>query len=491
MLTLSIKELCEATQGQLKAGFMSAVECAHIRIDNVSTDTRSLQQNDLFIALKGPSFDAHQLLPQAFEKGAAAVLVESGQTLNVDTNNIVIEVQDTRIALGLLGRYIKQQLTDLKCAAITGSNGKTTCKELLSEILNVHCGDPEKVLATAGNFNNDIGLPLTLLRLQSQHQFAVVELGANHIGEIAYTARLAKPDVALVNNIMPAHLEGFGSLQGVATAKAEIWSDLSATGVAVVNLDADFSEQFILQLEQQKQRYLGFSQHETNTHSRPADVFASQVAFNELGQATFMLNVKQAGTQESVAVQLNLPGKHNISNALAASAMAIALGCELDCIQKGLNNVQQVSGRVNSSVISEQLVVIDDTYNANSASVKAGIDLLAQYQGKHVLVLGDMGELGEFAEQEHQDLGQYAQKQGIERLFTVGSLSQHTTSGYNTASKTTDARHFFDKATLQKAISSYLTQQTNKVIILVKGSRSAKMEEVVRFIKSEYGASSL
>jgi len=488
MLTLSVKQLCEATQGQLKTGFMTAADCEDLRINNVSTDTRSLQPNDLFIALKGPSFDAHQLLPQAIEKGAAVVLVASSSTLNIASDNVVIEVQDTRIALGLLGRYIKQQLKQLKCAAITGSNGKTTCKELLSAILTAYSGDAEKVLATAGNFNNDIGLPLTLLRLQSQHQFAVVELGANHIGEIAYTSRLAQPDVALVNNIMPAHLEGFGSLQGVATAKAEIWSHLSPNGVAVVNLDADFSEQFVQQLEKENKKRLGFSKEASNKSNVSADVFATDITFNALGQGAFILNVNVSEHLQSIAIQLNLPGKHNISNALAASTMAIALGCDLISIQQGLNNVQQVAGRVNSAVISQNLIVIDDTYNANSASVNAGIDLLSQYQGEHLLVLGDMGELGEFAEQEHQNIGEYAQKQGIERLFTVGNLSQHTTSAYNASSKTTNAQHFFDKATLQEAISSYLTQQSNKVIILVKGSRSAKMEEIVSFIKNEFGA---
>ena len=486
MISLSINDLCKATKGQFKAGYLTSENSQHIAIDSVSTDTRTIQKNDLFIALKGPSFDAHQLLQEALDKGAAVLLVEAGNDLSIAKNNLVIEVEDTRIALGLLSSYIKQQLSDLKCAAITGSNGKTTCKELLSAILAVHCGDKNKVLATAGNFNNDIGLPLTLLRLEEKHQFAVVELGANHIGEIAYTSALAKPDVALVNNIMPAHLEGFGTLQGVATAKAEIWSSLSDSGIAVVNLDADFADEFVQKLQTKKQKLLSFTQETNNKTSVLADVFATDISFNDLGQANFTLNARQAESIKTTSIQLNLPGRHNISNALAASTMALALGCSLESIQEGLNHLQQVAGRVNSVVISEHLTVIDDTYNANSASVRAGIDLLAQYQSQHVLVMGDMGELGEFAEQEHRIIGKYAQKQGIERLFTVGNLSQHTTSEYNAASKTIDAEHFFDKEKLKSAINRYLSSETSRVVVLVKGSRSAKMEQIVAFIKNEF-----
>ncbi|WP_413693698.1 UDP-N-acetylmuramoyl-tripeptide--D-alanyl-D-alanine ligase [Psychromonas sp. KJ10-2] len=268
MIELTVEQLCEATQGRLRKGYHSAAKCACVSINSVSTDTRTLQQGDLFIALKGPSFDAHQLLASAVEQGAAVLLVEEASDLAISFNNVVIEVADTRIALGLLGRYVREQISNLKCAAITGSNGKTTCKELLSAILTVHCDNQDAVLATAGNFNNDIGLPLTLLRLAQQHQFAVVELGANHIGEIAYTSALAKPDVALVNNIMPAHLEGFGSLEGVATAKSEIWSNLNATGTAVVNLDAKFAETFITRLTEQKQRYICFSKEPKNQSRR-------------------------------------------------------------------------------------------------------------------------------------------------------------------------------------------------------------------------------
>ena len=491
MIEVTIEQLCEATHGRLRKGYHSAEKCASVTINNVSTDTRTLQQGDLFIALKGPSFDAHQLLLTAVEQGAAALLVEEASELAISFNNVVIEVADTRIALGLLGRYVRDKITGLKCAAITGSNGKTTCKELLNEILTVHCNDQNAVLATAGNFNNDIGLPLTLLRLAAQHQYAVVELGANHIGEIAYTSALAKPDVALVNNIMPAHLEGFGSIEGVATAKSEIWSNLKLTGTAIVNLDAKFAQTFIDNLTNQKQPYLGFSK---DPNLKAADVFATEIKSNLLGQAEFKLNINPASfensenTQQNITVQLNLPGLHNVSNALAASSMALALGCSLLTIKQGLESLQQVAGRVNCSVLSEQLTVIDDTYNANSASVSAGIDLLAQYQGQRLLICGDMGELGEYAEQEHSTVGEYAQQRDIDKLFTVGHLSQLATNAYNAASPNAGAEHFSDKQQLELALDAFLSRQKSKVVVLVKGSRSARMEEIVAFIKQKFSA---
>ena len=501
MITLSVEQLCNATEGNLKEGYASLSHTAAITFSNVSTDTRTIKSNDLFIALKGPSFDAHQLLQSALDKGASVLLVEANIPLNIPINSIVVEVEDTRIALGLLGRYVRLQINSLKCAAITGSNGKTTCKEMLSSILTMHSGSADKVLATAGNFNNDIGLPLTLLRLEKQHQFAVVELGANHIGEIAYTAALAKPDVALVNNVMPAHLEGFGSLEGVATAKSEIWSSLASDGIAVVNLDANFAADFVKQLQKKQQPFTGFSRENDNNGTVDADLFATDLHSNDLGQSSFTLNVKTSvllshkqtqnestNSLQNIQIQLNLPGKHNVSNALAASAMALALGCSLNDIQQGLQTLKEVAGRVNCSAISEKLTVIDDTYNANSASVSAGIDLLAQYPSERLLICGDMGELGRYAEQEHQTIGEYAQQHNIDRLFTVGNLSQQATNAYNAASKNAGAEHFSDKQQLKSAISAYLGSQKSKVVVLVKGSRSAKMEEIVAFIKQEFGA---
>ena len=490
---MTVEQLCIAVGGTLRKGFQTLKNSNNTVITNVSTDTRTIQKSDLFIALKGPNFDAHQLLGAAIDKGAAVVLVEAGSDISLPTESIVVDVKNTRIALGLLGSFVKQQIAGLKCAAITGSNGKTTCKELLSAILTVHSDHSDSVLSTSGNFNNDIGLPLTLLRLQKQHEFAVVELGANHIGEIAYTAALAKPNVALVNNIMPAHLEGFGSLEGVAKAKSEIWDSLDETGIAVVNLDADFASLFITKLANKKQPFITFSKVKDTIKNAPqVNVFATNIVNNSLGQACFTLNIKAKTTdfsaiEQSIEVQLNLPGEHNVSNALAASSMAYALGCSLIEIQQGLQTLQQVAGRVNCTAISEKLVVIDDTYNANSASVMAGIDLLTQYQeATRMLICGDMGELGSYAEQEHKAIGLYAKEKQIEKLFTVGSLSQLATRAYNAASQNNEAVHFSNKIQLEAALAAFLCSQENKTVILVKGSRSAKMEEIVAFIKQKY-----
>ena len=468
MIPLTLKEIAFATNGVIVNQKSDT-----LIIDSVSTDSRVINNNCLFVALQGDNFDAHDFVEQVKKSGAVALLVNK----KIDVNMPYVLIEDTRIGLGLLATFVKQKITGLKCAAITGSNGKTTTKELLSQILSEYCHSECAVLSTAGNFNNDIGLPLTLLRLTEKTQFAVVELGANHQGEIAYTAQLAQPDVALVNNVMPAHLEGFGSLEGVAKAKGEIWSSLSQSGYAVVNLDANFANDYLKQLELLKVNVLTFSQNDPT-----ASLYGSDLIFNETGNAQFMLTVNMNNIKQNIEIQLNLPGKHNVSNALAAASMAIALGCKLDVIERGLNKATAVSGRVNSSRVSELVTVIDDTYNANSASVKAAIDVLAQYKGKHLLILGDMGELGKYSEQEHIDIGKYAAGKNIEGLLTVGDLTEKTSSAFNQKSKN-EARHFVDKQHLESNLKSTLLENNEQLTILVKGSRSAKMEEVVAYIK--------
>ncbi len=470
MISLTLSEIAQAAQGEI-----INAPSKEIVINSVSTDTRSIECGDLFIALQGDSFDAHQFLHQAENSGAALLLVDRQTATTLPS----VLVKDTRIALGLLASFVKQKIAGLKCAAITGSNGKTTTKELLSQILRVFGGSDASVLATAGNFNNDIGLPLTLLRLTEQNAFAVVELGANHQGEIAYTAALSKPDVALINNVMPAHLEGFGSIAGVAEAKGEIWQSLAENGTAVVNLDDSFACEYLQQLNELpfEIEILTFSQSDSS-----ACVFASDIHFDSLGKAVFTLNVRDKNSLNSIVVPLNLAGKHNISNALAASAMAGALGCDLDVIQRGLTSVTEVSGRVNSSQVNELVTLIDDTYNANSASVKAAVDLLACYEGEQLLILGDMAELGRYCEQEHLAVGKYAAQQGISGLLTVGSFSSKTCSAFQ-ANCTAKAVHFDTKSQLKEYLENEVLNKHQKLTVLVKGSRGAKMEEIVTFIK--------
>jgi len=468
MIALTLQEVAQATNGQI----LNATSVTQI-ITQVSTDSRAIESGDLFIALQGDLFDAHKFLSQAEQKGAAALVIHQQVTSKLPC----VLVEDTRIALGLLAAYVRQKITVLKCAAITGSNGKTTTKELLSAILRVHAGDSESVLATAGNFNNDIGLPLTLLRLTEKTRYAVLELGANHQGEIAYTAQLSKPDVALVNNVMPAHLEGFGTLEGVAKAKGEIWQSLSESGVAVVNLDADFHVEYLQQLKILKRHILTFSCRDIN-----ADVFTENIHFNQLGKASFDIIVRNQQTLRRAHIDLNLAGQHNISNALAASAMAIALGCQLAEIKSGLSSVQEVSGRVNSKKINEFVTLIDDTYNANSASVKVAIDLLKKNSGASLLILGDMGELGAYSDQEHSTIGEYAGQQGIQKLITVGKLTTKTHQAYMKIGQG-EAMHFDNKQQANIYLQELLLKQNVKLTILVKGSRSAEMEKIVNFIE--------
>jgi len=468
MISLTLAEIASATGGTLH----NATD-PQLLLNSVSTDTRNIEKASLFIALQGANFDAHHFLDNAVESGAGALLVQ--QKNNLPLPSVVVE--DTRIALGLLAAYVKSKITPLKCAAITGSNGKTTSKEMLSAILNEFSETEDAVLATAGNFNNDIGLPLTLLRLSEQHRFAVVELGANHLGEIAYTANLSTPDVALINNVMPAHLEGFGSIEGVAKAKGEIWSSLKQEGAGVVNLDAKFADEYIQQLTAQQNRVLTFSQND-----RSATLFASDINYDQLGRATFTLHSQLNAQQQQIT--LNLAGKHNVSNALAAACMAVELGCDLPCISRGLARLRAVAGRVNSRVINDHLTLIDDTYNANSASLAAAIDLLVQCTGEKVLIFADMGELGKYSEQEHRRVGDYAAQQGVNRLLTVGKLSAFTHSAF-IASSQQDSLHFADKSALQNYLQSYLQQSSNtKSTILVKGSRGTKMEQIITYIEA-------
>lgn len=467
MITLSFAEIALATNGDLHNDDLGIP-----LINSVCTDSRHMTDNCLFIALQGPSFDAHNFIDQV-DKVASLLLVHK----QVSTNIPYILVEDTRIALGHLGAYVKQKIQGLKCAAITGSNGKTTTKELLKQILEQHDNAEHAVLATAGNFNNDIGLPLTLLRLTQDNHFAVLELGANHIGEIAYTSQLVKPNVALVNNVMPAHLEGFGSIQGVAKAKGEIWRSLGQEGVAVINLDDDYAQCYIEQVESQENEIVTFSQD-----NKKATIYASDICTDAMGKSAFKLTINSAVKPLSINVGLNIAGKHNISNALAAAGMAYSLGCSLEDIQLGLNSLRDVSGRVNSTRLNDSLTIIDDTYNANSASVKVAIDLLALHQTSTILVLGDMAELGEYSVKEHTDVGLYAAQKNIDMLFTVGKLSEYTTKAFADSTEKV-SKHFRDKNALAHYLTDNVLSNDINTTILLKGSRGAKMEETVALIK--------
>lgn len=455
MISLTLSSITDAVDGELVGTDLS--------IDNITTDTRNVKQGDLFLALKGPKFDGHKFIAQAEKSGCLALIVDH----KVDSDIAQIVVQDTHEALGKVAALVKKTVAP-KTVAITGSSGKTTVKEMTSAILS-RIG---KVLATKGNFNNDIGVPLTLLRLDHSHDFAVVELGANHMGEIAYTTQLTQPDVAVINNIAAAHLEGFGSLCGVARAKGEIFEGLPENGVALYNQDCKFAGKWQWRLENKTVRRFSCVSE--------SDCYSSNVILDDRGCASFTLNTHVGNT----FIELTVPGKHNVCNAVAAAIIAIEFGASLDDIRLGLAEMQPVNGRLNIHQLTENIRLIDDTYNANVESIKAATDLLSSYPGKRILILGDMGELGSEARSYHQEVGEYARACKINQLLTVGVLSQVTAEAFN-YSKKSDL-HFSSKEALVEALKPMINNEEQQISILVKGSRSAHMEQVVKQIIAQY-----
>lgn len=459
MIKTDLNWVCRAVDGQL---FGDAIS-----IDSVCTDTRQLTPGCLFVALKGPHFDAHTLLDQAVTAGAAALLVEQRQTSASLAQVPQIVVEDSRHALGQLGAAVKAAVQPLTIA-ITGSSGKTTVKEMMAAMLATQ----GNVLATAGNFNNDIGCPLTLLRLTPEHRYAVIELGANHIGEIAYTTGLTRPDVAIINNVAPAHVEGFGSVHGVFRAKTEIFRGLSADGWCFTPAASEFAPAWQQQLAGRKHMMFG------RDSSDPEHLRASAVEFDAQGCARFVAHIPAAladGQPQTLPVQLNLPGLHNVDNALVALGAVLALGCDGIAAAQALAQLKPVPGRMQMITLNANVRVIDDSYNANVGSVKAAIDVLAQASGLRILVLGDMGELGTEARHYHQQVGEHAKQHGIDHLYTLGVLSQCASDVLGQPG----GRHFSHFEPLLEQLITTVQQATGAVTIVVKGSRSARMERVV------------
>lgn len=437
-----------------------------LEINNVSTDTRYSCQQSLFFALKGENFDAHNYLSVAAQQGAVAVVVER-EVPDLRLPQLVVE--NTRLALGNLASWLRQKINP-KVIAITGSSGKTSVKEMTAAILQKFSGS-QQVLFTAGNFNNEIGVPLTLLGLTPQHQYAVIELGANHLGEIAYTTALTRPDVAVVNNVAPAHLAGFGSLEGVATAKGEIYQGLSDNGIAIINLDCNY-----LTLWQDS---IGSHQLSRFSLENPqADFYAENIRSTATGSVFELVSGEKR-------VTINLPyiGLHNVSNALAAAALAMAVGADFNAVKQGLEMPSRVKGRLYPYQLTPQLLVFDDSYNANLASLKAAISVLQQAaQPVKVLVVGDMAELGESSFSCHQQVADFAKHSALSLVLSYGKESKVISQGCN-------GQHFTDKTELSKTLNRFLTQQLEEkqeIVVLVKGSRSSGMEDVVESIKGHF-----
>ncbi len=426
-----------------------------VPIIQVSTDTRKIQSGDLFVALRGDNFNAHDFLSAAIDQGAQALVVEAANDA-IDIPQVV--VADTTKALSCIGQMVRRQFTG-KLAAITGSSGKTTVKEMLASILR----QMGKVHATRGNLNNHIGVPLTLMELADSDEYAVIEMGASGPNEIAYLTQLGEPQVALVNNAMAAHLEGFGSLEGVASAKGEIYQGLQPQGIAVLNADDNFFGQWKSGLREDV-KALTFSVQ------KAADFTASNIHGGEKGCSVFDLS-SPAG---ECRIQLSLLGEQNVANALAAAACAYALSADLNAIKQGLQDLKAVAGRLQALDGKHQSLIINDSYNANPGSVKAAINTLMQLKThkNHILALGDLGELGQGAESMLRDLGVYAKHAGLQKLITTGTNSRYVSEGFGEGSQ-----HFEQQ---WDAIEQLQQQVDKNTVVLIKGSRSARMEVVVQ-----------
>ncbi len=444
---LNAMKFSELTQA-LSARVLSS-DCS---FDGVSIDSRNIKPGQLFVALAGPRFDGHDYLNDVAAKGAVGALV---QREVADSTLPQLLVADTRLALGQLGA-LNRAAFDKPVAAITGSSGKTTVKELLAGILRTR----GPVHATRGNLNNDFGAPLTLLELAPEHTAAVIELGASRIGEIAYTVALTKPHVAIINNAGTAHVGEFGGPEKIVEAKGEILEGLDASGTAVLNLDDKAFETWRVRAAGRK--VLTFA-----VLNAAADFHASDITVDARGCPSFTLHTPQG----SEHVQLNLLGNHNVANALAAAAAAYALGVSLFGTATGLGAVQPVKGRTVAQLATNGMRVIDDTYNANPSSINAAVDLLRGFAGRKVLVLGDIGELGDWAEQGHREVGAYAAGK-VDALYAVGTNMVHAVNAFGPG-----AQHFATQAELIQALTA--AEQDKHTTILIKGSRSAVMENVV------------
>lgn len=445
----SLQFVAGATGGRL-AG--ADVECA-----GVSTDSRTLRRGELFVALRGERFDGHAFVGAAAERGAAAAVVE--RACAVELPQVV--VGDTQAALGALAAAWRARF-DLPVIGVAGSNGKTTTKELLAAVLAA--GGP--VLATRGNLNNHIGVPLTLLGLESGHRHAVIEIGANHPGEVAALARIVRPTIALVTNAGDEHLEGFGSRDGVARAEGELFEALATGGTAVINADDPYHDLWRSLLCATRCLTFGTGQG--------ADLRALAVQ-GRIEDGAFVTRFELAQDDVRVPVQLNLAGRHNVMNAMAAAAAARAAGLSLPVIAAGLGRVTPVAGRLQLKAGRNGAWLVDDSYNANPSSMRAGIDVLRDLPGAHWLVLGEMAELGVHAEAAHREIGGYARAAGVARLFGYGGLARHAVAAFGAG-----AAWFEDPAGLAAAVTAELGPG---VTVLIKGSRSNRLERVVERLR--------
>ena len=441
MIDMQLSTLAKALDCKITG---NGVDC---RIGHIITDSRKVHYGVLFAALKGAKSDGHDFAGSAMEFGATALLLE--RQLPNDLPQLV--VPDVIKALGVLAGFLRRTV-DPVVVGITGSNGKTTVKEMVAEIVR----RKGKVLPTLGNFNNELGVPLSLFELEAGHEFAVIELGATRAGDIDYLAEIVAPDIAVITNIGPAHLQGFGDEQGVARAKGEIYSSLPRDGWAVMNGDQQWLPMWREISTADKELTFGFGEHN--------DVQL------ELAGDTGLVSTPQGRFELNLA----LPGPHNLMNAAAATAVGLALDIALDDIRQALEMVKPVPGRLSRMRTDGGWTVIDDTYNANPASLYSALQVLSRMQGTAWLVLGDMKELGENSRKLHVEVGDSARALGVSRLFATGEMCVHTVEAFGQG-----ATHYPDRESLISDLVSALQPGIN---CLVKGSRSMGMEKVVEAI---------
>lgn len=416
----------------------------------VSHDTRTLQHGDLYVAIKGEHFDGHNFLAEAIAAGAAGAMLAR----DMETPLAYVRVPNTRLGLGNLGAFWRKQFKEIPVIAVTGSNGKTTVKDMIGAIL----GETGPGCVTRGNLNNDIGVPLTLARLRGGDRYAVIEMGMNHPGEIEYLSHLTRPNIALITNAAEAHLAGVGTLEDVARAKGEIFAGLTPDGTAVLNADDPYFSLWRTFAALRKCLTFGLD-HE-------ADVSAEY----QLTDSGSDIRLKTT-THGDIDMRVPLLGRHNVMNTLAATGAAIAAGASLDQVKTGLEKLKAISGRLEIKQGISRARVIDDTYNANPASVTAGLQVLREFSGERILVLGDMGELGTAAADIHYRVGELASRIGVQRLFAIGELSRVAVGAFGKG-----ARHFESHEALIEALQDCLHADTT---VLVKGSRAMRMERIV------------
>ena len=428
----------------------------------VSTDTRTLKAGEVFVALRGPRFNANDFVAAAETAGAVAAVVDK----RVDRPLPQIIVSDTQAALSASAAAWRAQFT-MPVVGVAGSNGKTTVKEMIAAILE----RSGSTLSTRGNFNNHIGVPLTLHRLEASHRYAVVEIGANHAGEVASLLKLARPTVGLITNAGAEHLEGFGSLEGVARAEGEMVAGLDETATAVINADDAFAD-----------LWRGMARGRVTTFGivAPADFSASEM-HTSIDATGFVTRFKLRAPAGVMPIDLHLAGNHNVLNALCAAAAATAAGASLDDVRAGLATMRPVPGRLQFKTAPSGAWIVDDSYNANPSSMKAGIEVLASVDARRWLVMGDMGELGSFADESHGEIGRFARNNRIDRLFATGKLSQLAVEAFGQGGE-----WFADTDALARAVNAELTRE---VCVLVKGSRSNRLERVVEALVGSAGSS--